>query len=68
MEIKPCVVVLTNHNSDQYARGAVALGAHYFLDKANDFEQLPRILRGIACNTEKTPRRLSDRSRHRFRV
>jgi two-component system, OmpR family, response regulator len=55
MEIKPCVVVLTNHNSDQYARDAAALGAHYFLDKANDFEQLPRILREIARNTEKTP-------------
>ena len=57
MEIKPCVVVLTNHNSDQYARDAVALGAHYFLDKANDFERLPRILREIARNTEKAPMR-----------
>jgi DNA-binding NtrC family response regulator len=55
MEIKPCVVVLTNHHSEQYARDAVALGAHYFLDKANDFERLPRILREIARNTEKTP-------------
>ena len=53
METKPCVVVLTNHHSDQYARDAVALGARYFLDKANDFDQLPTILREIARNTEK---------------
>ena len=52
METKPCVVVLTNHNSDQYARDAVALGARYFLDKANDFEQLPRILREIARESD----------------
>ncbi len=52
LETKPCVVVLTNHNSDQYARDAVALGAHYFLDKAHDFERLPHILREIARNAE----------------
>ena len=52
METKPCVVVLTNHHSDQYARDAVALGALYFLDKANDFDRLPKILREIARNTE----------------
>ena len=52
MQTKPCVIVLTNHNSDQYARDAVALGAQYFLDKANDFDRLPRILREIARNTE----------------
>jgi CheY-like chemotaxis protein len=58
MENRPCVVVLTNHNSDQYARDAVALGAHYFLDKANDFDQVPRILREIARETEKALFRL----------
>lgn len=48
METMPCIVVLTNHDSEQYARDAAALGARYFLDKARDFERLPRILREIA--------------------
>ncbi len=52
LETKPCVIILTNHNSDQYARDAAALGAQYFLDKAHDFERLPNILREIARNTE----------------
>ena len=52
METKPFVVVLTNHNSDQYARDAAALGARYFLDKARDFDRLPRILREIARSAE----------------
>ncbi|MEP6886151.1 MAG: response regulator [Gammaproteobacteria bacterium] len=52
MTTKPRVVVFTNHNSDQYARDAVALGAECFLDKARDFERLPRILRDIAGRSE----------------
>lgn len=52
METKPCIVVLTNHHSEQYARDAVALGAQYFLDKARDLDRLPRILREIAHSSD----------------
>lgn len=60
METKPCIVVLTNHHSEQYARQAVALGAQYFLDKALDLDRLPRILREIVQSSDEralpTPR------------
>lgn len=59
METKPCIVVLTNHHSEQYARDAVALGAQYFLDKARDFHQLPRILRDIAHHCDRGTATLS---------
>ncbi len=48
---KPHVLVLTNHDSEQYKREAIALGATHFLDKARNFEQLPDILRRIAAGT-----------------
>jgi len=47
MHRKPCVVVLTNHDSAEHERSAVALGAKYFLDKARDFQRLPEILQHI---------------------
>jgi two-component system OmpR family response regulator len=47
MQRKPCVVVLTNHDSAEHERSAVELGAQYFLDKARDFARLPEILRRI---------------------
>jgi len=47
MQRKPCVVVLTNHDSAEHEHNAVALGAKLFLDKARDFQRLPEILQQI---------------------
>jgi DNA-binding NarL/FixJ family response regulator len=40
------VIVLTNFNSDQYRNLAERYGADAFLDKSNDFMQIPGILQG----------------------
>jgi DNA-binding NarL/FixJ family response regulator len=40
------VVVLTNFNSDQYRNLAQRYGADAFLDKSNDFMQIPTLLQG----------------------
>jgi DNA-binding NarL/FixJ family response regulator len=40
------VIVLTNFNSDQYRNLAQRYGADAFLDKSNDFMQIPGILQG----------------------
>jgi two-component system, OmpR family, response regulator len=47
MQRRPCVLVLTNHDSAEHERTAVALGASFFLDKARDFQRLPEILQQI---------------------
>jgi CheY-like chemotaxis protein len=39
------VIVLTNFNSDQYRKLANRYGADAFLDKSNDFAQIPNLLR-----------------------
>lgn len=39
------VIVLTNFNSDQYRTLAEGYGADAFLDKSNDFLQIPGLLR-----------------------
>jgi DNA-binding response OmpR family regulator len=38
------VIMLTNQAGDHYRRLSQSLGADYFLDKSNDFEQLPGLL------------------------
>jgi DNA-binding response OmpR family regulator len=38
------VIMLTNQADDYYRKLAQSLGADYFLDKSNDFEQLPGLL------------------------
>jgi two-component system, OmpR family, response regulator len=50
MHQKPCVIVLTNHDSVAFEQEAVSLGARYFLDKARDFQRLPDILREIVVS------------------
>ncbi len=40
------VIVLTNFNSDQYRNLAQLYGADAFLDKSNDFMQIPGLLQG----------------------
>jgi two-component system, OmpR family, response regulator len=49
---KPCVLVLTNHDSAAYASTAMALGAAVFLDKARDFDRLPAVLRQLVKSGE----------------
>ncbi|MFT3906372.1 MAG: response regulator [Steroidobacteraceae bacterium] len=44
---RPVVVVMTNYNLPQYRREAEALGVKYFVDKTQDFEQIPVILQGL---------------------
>jgi two-component system OmpR family response regulator len=41
-------VVLTNFALPQYQREAHALGVRYFLDKANEFDRIPDVLREVA--------------------
>lgn len=48
MPRRPRVIVLTNHDLEEYQTAAVALGASHFLDKARDADRLPQILRELA--------------------
>lgn len=41
------VIMLTNQAGEHYRRLSQTLGADYFLDKSNDFEQLPGLLRNL---------------------
>ncbi len=44
MEVRPSVVVITNYALPQYRKQAEILGARFFLDKTQDFEQIPDTL------------------------
>lgn len=44
----PTVVVLTNYALPQYREQALALGAHFFLDKSSDFDRLPSLIQNIS--------------------
>jgi DNA-binding NarL/FixJ family response regulator len=48
------VIVLTNFNSDQYSNLAQQYGADAFLDKSNDFMQIPGLLKGWQSSSEVT--------------
>jgi DNA-binding NarL/FixJ family response regulator len=43
----PITIVLTNYALPQYRERANALGARYFLDKSNEFDRLPIIIRDL---------------------
>jgi DNA-binding NarL/FixJ family response regulator len=46
---KPCeVIMITNHADDYYRQQCFDLGAKYFLDKSNDFAQVPSIIKNYA--------------------
>jgi DNA-binding NarL/FixJ family response regulator len=47
-------IVLTNFNSDQYRNLAQQYGADAFLDKSNDFMQIPGLLQGWQPSSEVT--------------
>ena len=38
------VIMLSNYSQKEYRDMSFGLGAHYFLDKASEFEKLPQIL------------------------
>jgi DNA-binding NarL/FixJ family response regulator len=44
MEVRPSVIVITNYSLPQYRKQAEVLGARFFLDKTQDFEQIPDTL------------------------
>ena len=46
------VIVLTNFNSDIYRNLAMRYGAAAFLDKSNDFMQIPSLLEGWKASPE----------------
>ena len=48
----PEVVVLTNYTLPQYEKQARALGVHYFLDKARQFNAIADVLQEIAAHRE----------------
>lgn len=41
------VIMLTNHSQQQYRDKCMRLGAHFFLDKTNDFDKVPETLNKI---------------------
>ena len=45
--LKTEVIVCTNYGYPQYRRRCRELGANYFLEKATEFEKIPRVLRKI---------------------
>lgn len=46
-EVNPITIVMTNYALPEYRRLAMELGAFRFLDKTNEFDQLPDLLRQI---------------------
>lgn len=55
MHKPPLVIVLTNYALPQYRERATALGAKYFLDKSNEFDRLPSIIREIIDTKASSP-------------
>lgn len=45
------VIMLTNHTGDYYREQCRKLGALYFLDKTNDFELLPAMIKEFAAQS-----------------
>ena len=45
--LKTEVIVCTNYGYPQYRRRCQELGVKYFLEKATEFEKIPRVLRKI---------------------
>jgi DNA-binding NarL/FixJ family response regulator len=43
----PCVIVLTNHATDDYRRACLDRGADYFFDKSKEFEKMLDQLRRL---------------------
>ena len=41
------IIMVTNHNEEFYKNICLEVGAHYFLDKSNDFETLPALVAAV---------------------
>lgn len=53
-----CVVmVLTTYAFKEFRHRCLAAGADYFLDKATEFERVPRVLRAMQSQRHSTPSR-----------
>src|SRR5262249_1455499 len=44
LQQQPKVIMITNQATDYYKKVCAALGADYFFDKSNDFEQIPETI------------------------
>ena len=42
------IIVLTNYTEPQYRKTCLENGAHYFFDKSNEFEQVPKLIAQLA--------------------
>jgi DNA-binding NarL/FixJ family response regulator len=47
------VIMNSNYSNDHYRQQCKELGAHYFLDKTNDFEIVPELVRKLALDSYK---------------
>ncbi len=48
----PCKVIMnTNYTNEYYKKQCIELGASHFLDKTNDFEIVPELVRQISMQT-----------------
>ncbi len=47
MTIQCKVIMVSNHADEYYKKECKALGADYFLDKSNDFNELPGIIQSM---------------------
>lgn len=45
-------IVMSNFATPQFAKASADAGAEYFLDKSQDFEQIPEILRRMGDDTD----------------
>lgn len=52
------IIMLTNLTGKTYRNRCLDMGANYFLDKSNDFEELPKILNTLLTITENQNQKL----------
>jgi DNA-binding NarL/FixJ family response regulator len=50
MKLNITIIMITNQATDHYKKLCSGLGANYFFDKSNEFEQLPVIISTIHLN------------------
>lgn len=50
---RPVTIVLTNYPRQSYREKCFSFGAHYFLDKSNEFEEAVNIVKGLVRSIRK---------------
>jgi DNA-binding NarL/FixJ family response regulator len=45
----PTLIMLTNYAIPEYEKECLAMGAHYFFDKATEFDRVSDVLEELAC-------------------